>query len=86
MEQKKLWSPSSQFIHNSNLFQFETWISKKYDTEFKKYSELWEWSVENFEKFWASILEYYEVNYTGDYSQVVIGEKCPGLSGLKGYH
>ncbi len=59
---KKLWEPSKQLIKNSNLFDYEKFISKYYKYNFSRnYKKLLNWSVKNPKDFWNSIWEYFEV-------------------------
>jgi acetoacetyl-CoA synthetase len=67
---KKLWSPSADFINESNMNQFMLWINKKEDLNLSDYQSLWSWSTENSKTFWAAIFEYFEIEYSGDCSLV----------------
>ena len=59
---KKLWEPSKALIKNSNLFDYEKFISKYYQYNFSKnYKKLLNWSLKNPKDFWNSIWEYFEV-------------------------
>ncbi len=59
---KKLWEPSKALIKNSNLFDYEKFISKYYKYNFSKnYKKLLNWSLKNPKDFWNSIWEYFEV-------------------------
>jgi len=59
---KKLWEPSKALIKNSNLFDYEKFISKNYQYNFSKnYKKLLNWSLKNPKDFWNSIWEYFEV-------------------------
>ena len=56
---KKLWEASPQQKRNSNLFEFEKFLSKKlnYKPE-KNYKKLFNWTIKNPKSFWSSIWEY----------------------------
>ena len=59
---KKLWEPSKELIKNSNLFDYEKFISKYYKYNFSRnYKKLLKWSIKNPKDFWNSIWEYFEV-------------------------
>ena len=56
---KKLWEASPHQKRNSNLFEFEKFLSKKlnYKPE-KNYKKLFNWTIKNPKSFWSSIWEY----------------------------
>ncbi len=59
---KKLWEPSRELIKNSNLFQYEKFVSKNYKYNFSgKYKKLLNWSIKNPKDFWNSIWNYFEI-------------------------
>ena len=59
---KKLWEPSKALIKNSNLFNYEKFISKNYKYKFSRnYKKLLNWSLKNPKDFWNSIWKYFEV-------------------------
>ena len=69
-----LWRPSSKIKEESNLNQF----IKNFVDEFKnqsdvKYEELWKWSIEKPEKFWASIWDY--SNVLGEKGDILLKDK-----------
>ncbi len=59
---KKLWVPSKALVKNSNLFNYEMFVSKncKYDFS-RNYKKLLNWSVKNPKDFWNSIWDYFEI-------------------------
>ena len=57
-EHKPLWAPTQTQITESLVWQFITYVSKKYDQSINSYPELYEWSLREKEKFWASVWEY----------------------------
>ena len=49
----KLWQASKKTIINSELFQFENYISKKLNKKFRtNFDKIHKWSVKNMEDFW----------------------------------
>ena len=58
---EKIWIPEN--YKSSNLYQFEFFISKKYNISFSEYDELHKWSITNLEKFWESITEFYKIEF-----------------------
>ena len=59
---RKLWSASKSEIKNSNLANYEDYISQKYNQKFKRnYKNLLSWSIKNSAKFWESIWDFSNV-------------------------
>ena len=56
---KKLWEASQKLKFNSNLYNYEQYISKKYSKKFNQnYSSILKWSISNPGKFWDSVWNY----------------------------
>jgi acetoacetyl-CoA synthetase len=67
-----LWEPSADLVERAELTRYMRWL----DRGFAGYDELWRWSVEDLEGFWASIWEYFEVG--ADYERVLAERSMPG--------
>ncbi|MEE9371714.1 MAG: acetoacetate--CoA ligase [Saprospiraceae bacterium] len=80
----KLWEPAWYFIQNSNLKNFENWLKESKSLHFEDYNAIWRWSITNVDVFWTCILEYYDVQYSGSYSQPLSTEKMPGVKWFEG--
>jgi acetoacetyl-CoA synthetase len=72
-----LWSPSESFLRNSNLNRYREWINQRLSLNASNYEMLWNWSVENPEAFWSSLVEYFDVLYDGEAEPVLRGDKMP---------
>jgi acetoacetyl-CoA synthetase len=68
-----LWQPSQLFRENSNLSHYLKWLSER-GKKFNAYQDLHAWSVANIAEFWEGLLSYFNVQYSGDYRQVVQGK------------
>ena len=56
---KKLWEASQKLKCNSNLYNFEQHISKKYNKKFNQnYSSILKWSISNPGNFWNSVWDF----------------------------
>ena len=56
---KKLWEASPQQKRNSNLFEFEKFLAKKFNYKPEQnYKKLFNWTIENPKLFWSSMWEY----------------------------
>ena len=60
---KKLWEASLKNRLNSNLYNYEKFISKKFNKNFDgKYEKILRWSIKNPGEFWTSIWDFSEIN------------------------
>ena len=56
---QKLWEASFDIKKNSNLFEFEKFLAKKYNYKPEKdYKKLFTWTIKNPKLFWSSVWEY----------------------------
>ncbi len=62
---KKLWQPSLVLKRNSNLFAFESYISKKLKIKFNRnYKNLLNWSIKNSPEFWTRFWDFSKIKGT----------------------
>lgn len=67
----KLWSPNEEFSEKSNLSQFMQYVNKQYNCSYSNYQELWKWSVDAPSDFWLSITKFFNIQYSGSFSEVM---------------
>ncbi|WP_276374040.1 acetoacetate--CoA ligase [Chryseolinea sp. H1M3-3] len=79
-----LWSPSQDFIEQSNLHHYQQWLVDNKNLSFSSYQELWKWSVDNLEDFWESIFQYFDVIHEGHYNSVLGEQKEYNVSWFEG--
>ena len=59
---KKLWVATTNVKANSNLYNYEKFISKKFNQKFnQEYIKILSWSIENLDNFWNTIWDYCKV-------------------------
>jgi len=74
----KLWEPPQELVESSTMTRYMRWLDRGFTT----YDELWRFSVEDLDAFWASIWEFFEVDATYDR---VLGERgMPGAEWFTG--
>jgi acetoacetyl-CoA synthetase len=71
-----LWEPSDELLEHSEMARFMR------DRGLSTYDELWRWSVEDLEGFWAAIWERYGVE--GGYERVLGSREMPGAEWFPG--
>ncbi len=65
-----LWHPKEAFTKDSNMNIFKEWVNKEHKLGLSNYQDIWNWSVENQDGFWESILNYFDISYSGKYKKV----------------
>jgi acetoacetyl-CoA synthetase len=81
---EKLWEPSAEAIERSQMTRYMRWLTSERGIDAGDYHALWNWSVTELEDFWASIWDYFEVESSGDYAQVLAERKMPGARWFEG--
>ena len=71
MSKAILWQPSNSFTADSNLKDYEKWLSQHLNIQFDSYESLRQWSVDNIALFWETIWQYYNVIAHNSYDKVV---------------
>jgi acetoacetyl-CoA synthetase len=83
-QQLPLWEPSPEAAARTAMSRFMRWAGERRGREFADYDELWRWSVEDVEGFWASIWEFFGVRASRPYDQVLGSRAMPGASWFTG--
>src|SRR5713226_9711651 len=73
-----LWEPSQELKRQANVTRCMQWLAQEKGLSFHSREELWQWSVDNLEDFWASIAEYFHVKFSRPYTAVLTERKMPG--------
>ena len=79
-----LWEPTEATRQQANITQYMRWLGDKKDLHFTTRAELWQWSVDSLEDFWASIWDYFSVQASKPYTTVLVERKMPGASWFPG--
>jgi acetoacetyl-CoA synthetase len=69
-EGELLWTPSQAFSDSANVTKYIGWLKENNIIEVADYHELWQWSVDNVEAFWASLWDYFDILSDTPYTQV----------------
>jgi acetoacetyl-CoA synthetase len=77
-EGKLLWEPSQEAKEHAELTRYMGWLDRGFET----YDDLWRWSVEDIEGFWASLWDYFEIG--GSYDRVLGSREMPGAEWFPG--
>jgi acetoacetyl-CoA synthetase len=89
-QQQPLWQPSAEQCSQTELARFMSWVSERHAPkgaawrEFADYSELWRWSVDELEVFWADLWEFCGVRASKPYERVLSSHEMPGAKWFEG--
>jgi acetoacetyl-CoA synthetase len=83
-QEQPLWTPSVQMRENTELARFMRWAGERHGRAFASYEELWRWSVDELETFWADIWEFCGVRASKPYERVLGSREMPGASWFEG--
>ncbi len=65
-----MWTPDEERIKDANITKFIDFVNTKYNIKLESYSDLYTWSIENIELFWANVWEFVDIKAT-PYDKVV---------------
>jgi acetoacetyl-CoA synthetase len=79
-----LWTPSPAAIAETEMARFMAAMGERRRAPFADYFELWRWSVDELEDFWAAIWERYGVRCSRGYERVLDTREMPGARWFEG--
>jgi acetoacetyl-CoA synthetase len=82
--QEPLWEPSEADRQAAEMTRFMRFATERSGREMSSYDELWRWSVDELEQFWAAIWEFCGVRASRGYEQVLEQRRMPGARWFAG--
>jgi len=80
-----LWTPSEARVEASGLARFERHLHRTRRLLFDSYDELWQWSIDQREDFWAAVWELGAVRTSAPWTEVLRdGDRMPGSQWFPG--
>jgi acetoacetyl-CoA synthetase len=79
-----LWEPSQEMKQQANITHYMQWLESERGLHFDDPENLWEWSVNNLEDFWASLWDYFHIKASKPYRTVLAERKMPGAQWFPG--
>lgn len=79
-----LWQPSAELREQASLTRYMRWLEARHGTSFADYNALWQWSIADIERFWASIWDFFEITSSAPYTQVLTQHEMPGARWFSG--
>ncbi len=79
-----LWRPSAERVQRAWLTRYREWLESERGLGFDSYEELWRWSVDSVEDFWATIVAFFDVHFEVPGSGVLGSGEMPGAEWFPG--
>src|SRR5215212_10215707 len=79
-----LWEPSAESVERAAMTRYMRWLADARGLAFDDYQSLWEWSATEIEDFWASIWEFFDIEASATYAEVLPDRAMPGATWFPG--
>jgi len=79
-----LWTPTPDVIESANLTRYRHWLAQTRGLHFAGYDDLWRWSVERLDDFWASLFAYFNVRHSAAWTAPLAARAMPGARWFPG--
>jgi acetoacetyl-CoA synthetase len=79
-----LWTPPAGWRERAEMTRFMRWAGERRGRTFAGYNELWQWSVDELEDFWAEVWEFFGVRASKPYERVLDSHEMPGTRWFSG--
>ena len=73
-----LWSPPADVRETTRIGTYLRHLETTTDLRFEDYPTLWQWSVDDLDGFWRSVVEFLDVPHDGDLDPVLTERAMPG--------
>jgi acetoacetyl-CoA synthetase len=74
-----LWTPSKERVETANLTRFIAEVNRRHGLSLDGYGDLWAWSVEHMEEFWADFWDFADIKAETRGERVLVdADKMPG--------
>ncbi|MES2609173.1 MAG: acetoacetate--CoA ligase [Pseudomonadota bacterium] len=74
----RLWQPDAASAASTRIAHYMGWLAERKLHPPGPYEALWQWSVDDLEGFWQSIVDYFGVRLRGDRSVTLGSQAMPG--------
>jgi acetoacetyl-CoA synthetase len=79
-----LWEPSEERVRRAAITRYAGWLRETRGLRLTTYDDLWRWSVDDLEAFWASIWAYFDVQASVAPERVLGSRAMPGAQWFTG--
>ena len=81
---RHLWAPTPDSISRSNIGRFIEWLRGRGIGPFDSYDALRRWSVDDIAGFWAAVWDFFDVQASVPYTEMLDSTTMPGTKWLIG--
>lgn len=79
-----LWTPSPERAASSRMAAYMRWLGQRHGSTFDSYPQLYQWSIDNIELFWASIWEHGKIIHSNPPVTIIDSDRMPGARWFDG--
>ena len=80
-----LWQPNIKSISESNMMHFMQRVNATHQLNFQTYQQLYNWSIEQPELFWAAVAEFCQIKFSKKWQKILVdGNKMSGAKWFVG--
>ena len=79
-----LWEPTEERVRRAAITRYAGWLEQTRGVRAATYDDLWRWSVDDLEGFWASIWEYFDVQASAAPERTLGSRAMPGAEWFPG--
>lgn len=73
-----LWQPTLAQMEATQLAAYQRWLGKTQGLHFDSYAALWQWSVQDIERFWQTVWDFFDVQAEGSRDPALATHAMPG--------
>ena len=84
MDPRIVWTPTPERVASATITGYREWLNETRGLALQGYPDLWQWSVDELEEFWASIWEFFGVEASEPYERVLTTHEMPGAEWFPG--
>ena len=73
-----LWVPTPESLERAEITRYLRRLEQRTGRRFDSYDELWQWSVDDLDGFWASVWDHFGLDAVSSYEAVLADDRMPG--------
>ena len=71
-------APQAPFAYVPQIRLYQSWLKQNRGIAFDRYQDLWQWSITDFDTFWQSIWDYFDIQSPTPHTAVLAKNVMPG--------
>ncbi len=73
-----IWTPSRNVCRHAQIALYMDWLDREHGLRFQGYNALWRWSIDELDRFWRSIWDYFDIQSDSSVRCVLKNDAMPG--------